>query len=69
MKVGDSLDGRFQRKSVSKGRKFLVTYTYLGRETLLGKNTYKIKAQGDLPINTGEKDLAKMTGTLNIDPD
>ena len=68
VKVGDTWMGDFSGK-VFKGRKFLVTYTYLGRETLFGKNTCKIKAQGDLPINTGEKDLAKMTGTLNIDPE
>lgn len=68
VKVGDTWTGDFSGK-VFKGRKFLVTYTYLGREMLLGKNTYKMKAQGDLPINTEEKDLTKMTGAINIDPD
>ncbi len=68
VKVGDTWTAEFNG-TIFKGRKFTVTYTYLGRETVLGKSACKVKAAGDLLINTSAKDPAKMTGTLFIDPD
>ena len=68
VKIGDNWTVEYGGKLL-KGVKFNVVYTYLGRETVFGRNTYKIQAKGDLPINASPKDLAKMTGTLNLDPD
>ena len=67
VKVGDSWEAQYDGK-LYKGKKFAITYTYLGRETTFGINSYKLQAKGDLPINTSGKDLAKLTGTLYIDP-
>lgn len=67
VKVGDSWDAQYDG-ALYKGKKFTVTYTYLGRETTFGINAYKLQAKGDLPLNTSATDFAKLTGTLYIDP-
>ena len=68
VKIGDSWTTEYSSEA-TLGRKISMTYTLVGRERMLGRDTLKIKAAGKVAVNSDAKDLSDVSATMYLDPE